>query len=70
MNKQEAEQKALEARPTMRIVSVTEKEKCFVVNMVPKKYPYDIQNYIGGSTRVDKKTGKIRLYNPMIEEYR
>lgn len=71
MTSQEAEKKVLEARPGFRIVKTTELQKCFVVNVVPEKYnEKDDGLYIGGAMRVDKKTGDLNLYNPMIEEMR
>lgn len=68
MTKEEAGKLALEARPGMKIYRITEHEKCFVVSLIPE----DLNggNYIGGSTRVDKKTGEVRIYNPMIEHLR
>ena len=68
MTKEEAGKKALEARPGMKIERITEHEKCFVVSLVPKNFKGG--NYISGATRVDKKTGEVRLYNPMIEGIR
>ena len=71
MTRQEAENKALKARPGMKILGTKELEKCFVVNMVPEKYDEKEDGlYIGGAMRVDKKTGKLNLYNPMLEGMR
>lgn len=71
MTSQEAEKKVLEARPDMKIVDTKELEKCFVVNVVPEKYNKKEDGlYIGGAMRVDKKTGKLNLYNPMLEGIR
>ena len=70
MNREEAIKKALSARPKMKVESVKEMEKCYVINMVPESYKKDSGIYIGGGIRVDKKTGETRLYNPMIENLR
>lgn len=71
MNKKEAEMKALSARPGMKIVKTTEKEKCFVVSMVPENFDAESDGlFIGGGTRVDKKTGEVNLYNPLLENTR
>ena len=69
MTREEAGKKALEARPGMKIDRITEHEKCFVVSLIPKEFDNN-RNYISGATRVDKKTGEVRLYNPMIENLR
>ena len=67
MNKQEAERKALEVRPDHIIVETIEKEKYFIVSTVPKNYTYEESGlYIGGGIRVDKETGRIGLYNPLL----
>lgn len=68
MTKEEAVEKALNARPGMKVDRITEHEKCFVISLVPKDFKKG--NYISGATRVDKKTGEVRLYNPMIENLR
>lgn len=68
--KQEAEKMALKARPNMRVVNTVELEKCYVVNMVPVDYPDNADLFMGGGTRIDKKTGNARLYNPLLEDKR
>lgn len=66
MTKEEAEKKALEARPNNEIVETFELKDCFVVNTLPKNYSFEENGlYVGGGIRVDKKTGKIGLYNPI-----
>lgn len=69
-NTKEAESIVLNKRPGMRILSTVELEKCFVVNVVPKDFDENKDMFIGGGTRVDKKTGRVQLYNPMIEDMR
>ena len=71
MTVEEAEKKVLDARPGFKVVKTIELEKCFVVSVVPEKYnEKDDGLYIGGGMRVDKKTGEINLYNPMLEGMR
>ncbi len=71
MDVKEAESIALKARPGMKIIKTTELEKCFVVSLVPENFDVDSDDlFIGGGTRVDKKTGKTSLYNPMLENIR
>lgn len=66
----EAETIVLRERPGMRVLNTVELEKCFVVNVIPKDFNEKKDIFIGGGTRVDKKTGEVRLYNPMIENLR
>lgn len=66
MTKQEAIKKAMEARPNLIVESVKELDKCFVVVMAPARNLPPLA-FIGGATRVDKKTGQISLYNPLFE---
>lgn len=69
-NTKEAETIALRERPGMRVLNTVELEKCFVVNVVPEDFNEKEDMFIGGGTRVDKKTGLVQLYNPMIEDAR
>lgn len=69
-NIDEAKKIALKERPGMKVINVIELEKCFVVNLVPENFDEKEGMFIGGGTRVDKKTGEVRLYNPMIENLR
>ena len=67
-NIEEARNIALEKRPGMRVVDEFEEKDCYVINLVPEKYDESKHVlFIGGSTRVDKHTGEIRLYNPLTE---
>lgn len=71
MTKEEAKNKVLKIRPGAKILSVDELEKCFVVSIVPKNFDEDSDDlYIGGAIRVDKKTGDISQFNPLIENSR
>jgi hypothetical protein len=71
MTKEEAIKIALNLRPDRKVIKVTELEKCFVVSTVPKAFDENSGDlYIGGGIRVDKKTGKTSLYNPMLEKMR
>lgn len=71
MTSKEAEKKVLDARPGFKVVKTKELEKCFVVSVVPEQYDEKEDGlYIGGAMRVDKKTGKLNLYNPMLEGIR
>lgn len=65
MNKYEAIKIAENKRSGMKAVSVFEKQKCFVVIMSPEQSR--IKNYMAGATRIDKKTGEVSLFNPMLE---
>lgn len=67
MTVEEAKKIALEHRPEHYVESVTELEKCFVVSLLPDNYSEEDGLYIGGGIRVDKKTGKCKLFNPMLE---
>lgn len=69
-NTKEAETIVLRERPGMRVLNTVELEKCFVVNVVPEDFNEKEGMFIGGGTRVDKKTGLVQLYNPMIEDMR
>ena len=64
----EARKIALDSRPGMKVENEFEDEKCFVINLVPESYDINKHGlFIGGSTRVDKETGEVGLYNPLIE---
>ncbi len=69
-NIKDAEKIVLKERPGMRVLNTVELEKCFVVNVVPNDFNERDGAFIGGGTRVDKKTGLVQLYNPMIEDLR
>jgi hypothetical protein len=69
-NTKEAESIVLKERQGMRVLNTVELEKCFVVNVVPEDFNEQDGMFIGGGTRVDKKTGLVQLYNPMIEDLR
>ena len=69
-NIKDAEKIVLKERPGMRVLNTVELEKCFVVNVVPKDFNEQYGMFFGGGTRVDKKTGLVQLYNPMIEDLR
>ena len=69
-NIKDAEKIVLKERPEMRVLNTVELEKCFVVNVVPKDFNERDGMFIGGGTRVDKKTGLVQLYNPLIEDLR
>ena len=68
MTKQEAINKVLKIRPDCKIISVDEKSKCFVVSTIPKNFDINSNDlYIGGAIRVDKKTGVVGQFNPLLE---
>lgn len=69
-NIKDAEKIVLKERPEMRVLNTVELEKCFVVTVVPKDFNERDGMFIGGGTRVDKKTGLVQLYNPLIEDLR
>ena len=69
-NIKDAEKIVLKERPGMRVLNTVELEKCFVVNVIPNGFNEQDGMFIGGGTRVDKKTGLVQLYNPMIEDLR
>lgn len=69
-NIKDAEKIVLKERPGMRVLNTVELEKCFVVNVIPNDFNEQDGTFIGGGTRVDKKTGLVQLYNPMIEDLR
>ena len=54
---EEARRIALEKRPGTRVESEHELSECFVINLVPVGYKESDGVFVGGSTRVDKKTG-------------
>lgn len=66
----EAESIVLKERPGMRVVKSVELDKCFVISVVPEDFNKEDKIFIGGGTRVDKKTGLVQIYNPMIEDLR
>lgn len=71
MTKDEAVKKVLEGKPLYKAVSVDELEKCFVVCIMPKDFDENSDDlYVGGATRVDKKTGNLSQFNPLIEDSR
>lgn len=71
MNSEEAKKIALDARKGMKVVNVKELKKCFVVSLVPENFDINSDDlYIGGGIRVDKKTKKTNLYNPLLENMR
>ena len=53
--------------PGTRVESEHEMDDCFVINLVPIGYKKSNGIFVGGSIRVDKKTGAISGYNPMTE---
>ena len=66
----EARKIVLEKLPGTRVKSEREMSDCFVINLVPIGYRKSDGLFCGGSIRVDKKTGAISGYNPMIEKSR
>ncbi len=71
MTKEEAINKVLKIRPGAKVLSVDELKKCFVVSVIPKNFDENSDDlYIGGAVRVDKKTGNLSQFNPLIEESR
>ena len=68
MTKNEAIKKVLEKRPNHKLISVDELDKCFVVSTIPKDFDETADDlYIGGALRVDKKTGIMSPFNPILE---
>ena len=70
MTLEEAKKIVLEKRPGSKIIKTKELDKCFVISVVPNNYNENDGLYIGGGVRVDKKTGKTSLFNPMLEDIR
>ena len=71
MTKEEAKNKVLKIRPGAKILSVDELEKCFVVSTMPPDFDDNSGDlYVGGLVRVDKKTGNLSQFNPLIEDSR
>jgi len=69
MTKNEAIEKVLEIRPQYKVLSVKELKNCFVVETSPKDFDDNSDDlYIGGAVRVDKKTGKMGQFNPILED--
>ena len=68
MNELAAKNIVLDARPGFKVDKIVELEKCFVVSVLPPDYKPEYGSFIGGAMRVDKETGRITLYNPMLEE--
>ena len=64
---EDARRIVLEKRPGMRIESEHEMRDCFVINVVPIGYTKANGIFVGGSTRVDKETGKVSSFNPILE---
>lgn len=65
MNIEEAKKLAAKQRPWLNVKKATEFDDFFLVILVPKDD--EDGSFIGGGTRVDKKTGKCTLYNPLLE---
>lgn len=69
MTKDEAIKKVLDDKPLYKVESVEELEKCYVVCIIPKNFDNDSDDlYIGGATRVDKNTGELSQFNPILEK--
>lgn len=67
----DAEKIVLEHRPNMRVVKAVEQDNYYVISVVPiEGYSESMGMFVGGATRVDKKTGKVSIYNPMLEGIR
>ena len=64
---EEAREIALRARPETKVESEHELSECYVINLVPVGYKQSDGLFVGGPTRVDKKTGEVSVYNPMLE---
>ena len=64
---EDARRIVLEKRPGMKVESEHEMRECFVINVVPIGYTKANGIFVGGSTRVDKETGKVSLFNPILE---
>lgn len=62
---EEAKVLALKDRVGFVVLGVKELDKCFVVDTAPKAFENEL--YISGGIRVDKKTGKCSLFNPLLE---
>lgn len=65
MNIEEAKKLAVNQRPWLSVQKATEFNNYFVIVLGLKNSK---EPYIGGATRVDKKTGKCSLYNPLLED--
>ena len=70
MDKEQAIAKVQDLNPDYKIIKVQEFEKCFNIILEPENYNEKYGPFIGGSLRIDKKTGDIDLYNPMLEGMR
>jgi len=67
-NIEEAKKTVLNTFPNMIVDNAVELDNCFVISLVPTNYSDKNGLYVGGGVRVDKETGKLGTYNPMIEK--
>lgn len=66
---EEAREKVLSIRNGFRVDNEFERDKFFVIVAVPNDYDLDKHGpFIGGAVKVDKATGAISVYNPLLDE--
>lgn len=55
--------------PNFKVKNVSENSAFFVINMIPKNIEKSgiFGEYMDSSFKVDKKTGKIETYNPLLD---
>lgn len=66
ITKEDAIKMAKKVKPKFRIASITEKNDGYILNMVPNSYHGDPNLFANGLLRVDRKDGKVEVYNPLI----
>lgn len=67
ISRKEAIKRVKKIKPEFRIASVVEKKDSYILNAVPISYPGDPDLYTNGLLRVDKRNGKVEVYNPLLE---
>ena len=66
---QEAKKIAVQERPYLRVIDSSELQSEYLIILEPKDYD-KTQNgiFIGGAVVVDKETGEISEYNPLLKD--
>lgn len=69
VNLQKAMAIAEKNMPKFKVKNVSESSNFYVVNMIPRSIGESsiFGEYMDGSFKVDKKTGKFEPYNPLID---
>lgn len=55
------------ARPGFNINKIAERSKFYIVDLLPKGYKKSMGIVCNAAVKVDKKTGEVTPYNPLLD---